>query len=73
MNKKVLGILLICISLLSQAQELMSVSEPQMADRLREDGKIYVVISVIAIIFLSLVAFLVYIERKVKRIEEKLN
>jgi len=73
MNKKVLGILLICISLLSQAQELMSVSEPQMADRLREDGKIYVVISVIAIIFLSLVAFLVYIERKVKRLEEKLK
>jgi heme/copper-type cytochrome/quinol oxidase subunit 2 len=73
MNKKVLGILLICISLLSQAQELMSVSEPQMADRLREDGKIYVVISVIAIIFLSLVAFLIYIERKVKRLEEKLK
>jgi heme/copper-type cytochrome/quinol oxidase subunit 2 len=73
MNKKVLGILLICVSLLSQAQELMSVSEPQMADRLREDGKIYVVISVIGIIFLSLLGFLIYIERKVKRIEEKMK
>jgi heme/copper-type cytochrome/quinol oxidase subunit 2 len=73
MNKKVLGILLICGSLLSQAQELMSVSEPQMADRLREDGKIYVVISVIGIIFLSLLGFLIYIERKVKRIEEKMK
>lgn len=71
MNKKFLGLLLICVSLISQAQELVSVSEPQMADKLREDGKIYVVISVIAIIFLSLVAFLVYIERKVKNLEEK--
>ncbi len=73
MNKKVLGLILICVSLISQAQELLSVSEPQMADRLREDGKIYVVISVIGVIFVCLVAFLIYIERKVKRLEEKLK
>lgn len=73
MNKKVLGLVLICVSLISQAQELLSVSEPQMADRLREDGKIYVVISVIGVIFLCLVAFLIYVERKVKRLEEKMK
>jgi hypothetical protein len=44
---------------------------PQMADAMRQDGKIYVVISVIAIIFISLAAFLVYLERKVARLEKK--
>jgi hypothetical protein len=47
--------------------------EPQMADRMREDGKIYIVIAVIGLIFLALVFFLVYLERKVKRLEEQVN
>ena len=52
---------------------MITESGPQMADSLRENGKIYVVISVIGIIFLSLVIFLVYIERKLKKIEDKVN
>lgn len=71
MIKKVLGLIFICVSLFSQAQQMVMNSEPQMADGFRADGKIYVVISVIALIFLALVCFLIYIERQVKRIEDK--
>ena len=46
-------------------------SEPQMADALRENGKIYVVITVIGIIFVCIVAFLIILERKIKKLEEK--
>ncbi|WP_317898247.1 CcmD family protein [Aurantibacillus circumpalustris] len=71
MIKKVLGLLFICVSLLSQAQQVVTNDSPQMADAFRQEGKIYVVIAVIALIFLALVCFLIYIERKVKKIEDK--
>ncbi|MCC6373032.1 MAG: CcmD family protein [Bacteroidia bacterium] len=45
----------------------------QMADVLRENGKIYVVITVIGIIFIALVFFLVYLERKLKRLEDEIR
>lgn len=73
MNKKLLSLLLICLSILMQAQEMLTGNDPQMADVFREEGKIYVVLTVIGIIFLCLVAFLIYIERKVKRLEEKIK
>jgi len=48
-------------------------NSPQMADAFREQGKIYVVIAVIAIVFISIVLFLTYIERKVKRLEKEIE
>jgi len=51
---------------------LAEAQSAEMADQFRSDGKIYVVISVIALIFISLVAFLIYLERKVSRIEKEL-
>ncbi len=44
-----------------------------MAEQFREQGKIYVVIAVIGIIFLSIVLFLLYLERKLNRIEKDLQ
>ena len=44
-----------------------------MADAFRADGKIYIVISVIAIIFLSIVVFLIAIERKLKKLENQIE
>jgi uncharacterized transporter YbjL len=68
MNKIHLLILLCLSGLVANAQE-----GPQMADAFRENGKIYVVISVIAIIFLALVAFLVYLERKINKLDKHLK
>jgi heme/copper-type cytochrome/quinol oxidase subunit 2 len=55
------------IPFLSNAQEL----EPEMADAFRNDGKIYVVISVISIIFLCLIGYLVYLDIKLRKLEKR--
>ncbi len=47
--------------------------EPQMADTFRKEGKIYVVIAVIGMIFVALVIFLVILERKLKNLENKIK
>ena len=45
--------------------------QPQMSDQFRKEGKIYVVIGVIIIIFAGLVTFLVYLDRKLTQLEKK--
>ena len=42
-------------------------------DFMRDIGKIYVVVSVIAVIFVGLATYLVYLNRKIKRLEKKLD
>lgn len=44
--------------------------EVEMADSLRESGKIYVVVIIIAIIFLGIVAYLVNLDRKISKLEK---
>lgn len=43
----------------------------EMADGMRSSGKIYVVIAVIAVIFVGLLAYLLYLERRVQRLENE--
>ena len=68
MNKKILFCLMALLAFQANAQE-----GPQMADSFRENGKIYVVISVIGIIFIALAAFLVYLERKLNKLEKEIK
>ncbi|HOZ88132.1 MAG TPA: hypothetical protein PL029_10250 [Bacteroidia bacterium] len=60
-------------SLLIKAQTGLVAAEPEMADQFRADGKIYIVITVIAMVFVAIVVFLTLIERKITRIENQLN
>lgn len=45
-------------------------TEVSMADIFREDGKIYVVVAVLATIFAGIVVFLVVTESKLKKLED---
>ncbi len=57
-------------SLSSLAQ---SATDPvEMADTLRSDGKIYVVVTVLSIVFIGIVISLISLDRKVGRLEKKL-
>lgn len=47
--------------------------EPKMADLFRSEGKIYVVIAVLLIIFICLIGYLIYIDLKVKKLENKVE
>lgn len=46
---------------------------PEMADYLRESGKIYVVVSVLVTIFFGIVIFLISQEIRIKKLERKLK
>ncbi|MCE3259372.1 MAG: hypothetical protein K0S12_1013 [Bacteroidetes bacterium] len=69
MIKKISLLLLVFLTGLLNAQT----PEPQMADAFRADGKIYVVITVIGMIFVALVIFMVILERKLKKLENKIK
>jgi CcmD family protein len=64
-------IVLIFSAFLSRAQD--NLASPQMADTMRQEGKIYVVIGVIAIVFLSLAFFLFFLERRISRLEKEVE
>ncbi|PZF73555.1 CcmD family protein [Taibaiella soli] len=59
-------IFLLLISFVSRAQG----DNPEMADGLRSNGKIYVVVLVLATIFAGIIAFLVSLDRKIKKLEK---
>ena len=58
---------IICFLLMSNTVLADSV---EMADLMRSNGKIYVVVAVIAIIFIGLMAYLYRIDQRVKKLEK---
>lgn len=46
---------------------------PEMADALRQSGKIYVVVAVILIVVLGLIGYLISLDRKVSRLEKEIQ
>ena len=50
----------------------LTMAQPEMADTMRSEGKIYVVVAILLIIFGGLIGYLVMIDRKVTRMEKKL-
>jgi uncharacterized membrane protein YdbT with pleckstrin-like domain len=68
-TKLVFTLTLLISFLISKAQTLTP--QPAMADTFRADGKINVVIAVLAIIFLCIIAYLIYIDNKVRKIEQR--
>ena len=55
------------------AQTAAGADSPEMADALRQSGKIYVVVAVITVVLAGLLAFLVSLDRKVGRLERELK
>lgn len=47
--------------------------EVEMADTLRSEGKIYVVVVIVLMVLTGLIAYLIFIDRKVTRLENKLK
>jgi hypothetical protein len=63
-----LTLLLISGNLMAQASDAVP-----MADKLREDGKIWVVVAVIAVIFAGIAVNMLRIDSKLRKIEKELN
>ena len=48
-------------------------SDVAMADQMRADGKIWVVVGVIALIFAGIITYLIRLDSKLTKIEKELN
>jgi heme/copper-type cytochrome/quinol oxidase subunit 2 len=60
----------ILITVLVQAQDSLQKEKPQMADAMRSNGKIYVVVAVLVIILAGLFIYLINLDRKMSRLEK---
>jgi hypothetical protein len=58
------------IGLVGRAQDPASGKPVEMADRLRANGKIYVVVAVLLTIFAGLIAYVIRLDRKIGRLEK---
>jgi CcmD family protein len=67
---KITSILLCLILLITPT---LFAQEAEMADTMRSEGKIYVVVAIILVIFLGLIAYLVYTDRKISKLEKRLK
>ena len=67
MRKLFISSLLLLINLITQAQD----ESVAMADTMRSNGKIYVVVAVILTIFAGIIIYLVRLDRKMSKMEKE--
>ncbi|MBV8254005.1 MAG: CcmD family protein [Chitinophaga sp.] len=65
-----LTIMLLLISFVASAQQQNTETGP-VNEFFRSNGKIYVIVGVLVIIFLGIVLFLINLDRKIKKLEDK--
>jgi len=77
--KKIITIVLLVFSLSAWAQEKIPVTESDysnssvdMADVMRSNGKIYIVVGIVIIIFIGITAYLINTDRKISNIEKNI-
>jgi hypothetical protein len=63
---------LLMLSATAMAQEVAATDVP-MADRLRADGKIWVVVAVIALVFAGIITYLVRLDGQIGKLEKELK
>ncbi|MCV9388469.1 CcmD family protein [Reichenbachiella ulvae] len=80
MKKLLFLVLLLCSTSLFAQEEKYQLSEDdyqnesvEMADTMRQSGKIYVVVAVVITIFAGLVFYLVRLDKKVSRLEQDIE
>ena len=67
MKKLVYLFLLMFVSVIGNAQD------PEMADVMRSNGKIYVVVGIIMIVLAGLITYLFLLDKKITKLENRLS
>ena len=67
------GILVFIWLLLSIPALAQTAGNVEMADTLRADGKIYVVVAVVTVILIGVLVFLIMTDRKLSRLEKQMK
>ncbi len=58
--------------ILSALSAFAQASDVAMADQMRSDGKIYVVVAVMGILFLGMLIYLLVLDKKISKVEKKI-
>ncbi len=67
LNKAVPLLIVFCFPLLAAAQDV------EMADTMRSNGKIYVVVAIALVILIGLIGYLIFIDKKVSGLEKRIT
>ncbi|MBI3219031.1 MAG: CcmD family protein [Bacteroidetes bacterium] len=67
LNKAIALLFTLCFPFLASAQDA------EMADTMRSNGKIYVVVAIALVILIGLIGYLVFIDKKVSGLEERIT
>ncbi len=78
--KRILVVIAMLMSIALNAQDKIKIDDSDynnndvaMADVMRADGKIYVVVGVVLVIFAVLIFYLIRLERKANKLEQQLD
>ncbi len=72
MAKQLLRSITLLLALLSNLA-VVAQNDVPMADAMRENGKIYVVVAILAIIFAGIIVYLISIDRKTAKLQDELD
>ncbi|HXD77230.1 MAG TPA: hypothetical protein VN616_05450 [Puia sp.] len=70
LNRWLFLVVTIFAGVAARAQDSTGGKPVEMADRLRADGKIYVVVAVLVTIFVGIIAYVIRLDRKISRFEK---
>jgi ABC-type spermidine/putrescine transport system permease subunit II len=71
MRNKNLSIKLVVLALILSLQASAQESPTEMADMMRSNGKIYVVVAVLSTILAGLILYLISLDRRIRRMERE--
>ena len=71
--KKLISLITLLFTAMTLFAQDTTANEPEMADKLYADGRIYVVVAVIATIFTGIIVYLINLDSKISKLEKQLK
>ena len=71
--KKLLSLITLLFTTVTLFAQDTTANEPEMADKLYADGRIYVVVAVVATIFTGIIVYLINLDSKISKLEKQLK
>lgn len=71
--KKLISLITLLFTAVTLFAQDTTANEPEMADKLYADGRIYVVVAVIATIFAGIIVYLINLDSKISKLEKQLK
>lgn len=71
--KKLIPLITLLLTVTTMFAQNTTANEPEMADKLYADGRIYVVVAVVATIFAGIIVYLINLDSKISKLEKQIK